>query len=251
VNIFIRGRFRMKNTVSGKVVKTLVVFTVLLAVSGCSLLSVPVIRNASRNDVVNLGDSIFALSGKIQDYLHSWAGQTFRRYALSGSMVTHVADQYDDAKADNPVINTIFMDAGGNDILIPATLFDPYNCKVDWWESGLSSTCKALINDVYVDVVDLLNQMGRDGVDNIIYLGYYRLKNGLIGSTSLNPAVDYGDAKLALAVANATAAPNYRVFIDPRPYIVSSDIIYDGVHPSDSGSMKLASLIWAKLQPLL
>ena len=40
----------MKNTVSGKVVKTLVVFTVLLAVSGCSLLSVPVIRNASRND---------------------------------------------------------------------------------------------------------------------------------------------------------------------------------------------------------
>ena len=45
--------------------------------------SVPIITNASRNDVVNLGDSIFALSGKIQDYLHSWSGQTFRRYALS------------------------------------------------------------------------------------------------------------------------------------------------------------------------
>ena len=115
-------------------------------------------------------------------------------------MVSHIADQYDDAKADNANIQTIFMDAAGNDILIPATLFDPYNCKVDWWESGLSSTCKNYINDVYVDVVNLLNQMGRDGVDNIIFQGYYNVKNGLIGSTKLNQAVAYGDAKLALAV---------------------------------------------------
>lgn len=241
----------MKDSRSGVFVRYGVVLVALLVVTGCSLISVPIITNATRNDVVNLGDSIFALSGKIQDNLHSWAGQTFRRYALSGSMVSHIADQYDDAKADDPNINTIFMDAAGNDILIPATLFDPYNCKVDWWESGLSSSCKALIDDCYVDVVDLLNQMGRDGVDNIIFLGYYHLKNGLIGTTKLNPAVDYGDAKLALAVQNATAAPNYRVFIDPRPTIVSSDIIYDGVHPSDSGSYKLATLIWAKLQPKL
>jgi hypothetical protein len=243
----------MKNLKSGLFVRGVVIFVafLILIATGCSLLSVPVITNASRNDVVNLGDSIFALSGKIQDYLHSWSGQTFRRYALSGSMVTHIADQYDEAKADNANINTIFMDAGGNDILIPATLFDPYNCKVDWWESGLSSSCKNLINDVYVDTVNLLNQMGRDGVDNIIFLGYYHLKNGLIGSTSLNPAVDYGDAKLALAVQNATAAPNYRVFLDPRPDIVNSDIIYDGVHPNDSGSLKCATLIWAKLQPKL
>ena len=241
----------MKDLRSGMFVKGFVVLVALLVVTGCSLISVPIITNATRNDVVNLGDSIFALSGKIQDNLHSWAGQTFRRYALSGSMVSHIADQYDDARADDPNINTIFMDAAGNDILIPATLFDPYNCKVDWWESGLSSSCKALIDDCYVDVVNLLNQMGRDGVDNIIFLGYYRLKNGLIGTTRLNPAVDYGDAKLALAVQNATAAPNYRVFIDPRPYIVSSDIIIDGVHPSDSGAYKLATLIWAKLQPKL
>ena len=241
----------MKDLKSGMFLRGIVVLVALVVVTGCSLISVPVIRNATRNDVVNLGDSIYALSGKIQDNLHSWSGQTFRRYALSGSMVSHITDQYADAKADNANINTIFMDAAGNDILIPATLFDPYNCKVDWWESGLSSSCKALINDCYVDVVNLLNQMGRDGVDNIIFLGYYRLKNGLIGSTSLNQAVDYGDTKLAQAVQNATAAPNYRVFIDPRPYISGSDIIYDGVHPSDSGSYKLATLIWAKLQPLL
>jgi hypothetical protein len=241
----------MKGLKSGMFTRGSIIFVLFVVVTGCSLISVPVIRNATRNDVVNLGDSIFALSGKIQDYLHSWSGQTFRRYALSGSFVSHVADQYDDAKADNANINTIFMDAGGNDILIPANLFDPYNCKVDWWESGLSSSCKNLINDVYVDTVNLLNQMGRDGVDNIIYLGYYHVKNGLFATTGLNPAVDYGDAKLALAVQNATAAPNYRVFLDPRPNIVNSDIIYDGVHPNDSGSYKCATLIWAKLQPKL
>ena len=215
----------MKCFKSGMFTRGSAIFVLFVVVTGCSLISVPVIRNATRNDVVNLGDSIFALSGKIQDNLHSWSGQTFRRYALSGSMVSHIADQYDDAKADNANIQTIFMDAAGNDILIPATLFDPYNCKVDWWESGLSSTCKNYINDVYVDVVNLLNQMGRDGVDNIIFQGYYNVKNGLIGSTTLNQAVAYGDAKLALAVQNATAAPNYRVFIDPRPFIVNSDIV--------------------------
>jgi lysophospholipase L1-like esterase len=123
---------------------------------------------------------------------------------------------------------------------------------VDWWESGLSSTCKNLINDVYVDIVNLLNQMGRDGVDNIIYQGYSYQKNGYISSSKLNKAVDYGDAKMALAVANATAAANYRVFIDPRSTIVpSTDLKSDGVHPNTAGSQKFATLIWAKLQPKL
>ncbi len=242
----------MKGTKAGKYLKRLVVVGALLIAAGCSLLSVPIITSASRNDVVNLGDSIFALSGEIQGFLHSWSGQTFRRYALSGSMVSHISDQYDDAKADDSNIKTIFMDGGGNDILIPAVAFDPYNCKVDWWESGLSSTCKALIDDVYVDIVNLLNQMGRDGVKNIIYQGYSNQKDGYISSAKLNQAVSYGDAKMALAVANATAASNYRVFIDPRSTIVpSTDLKSDGVHPNTAGSKKFATLIWAKLQPKL
>ena len=225
--------------------------------SACGIVSVVWIRNASRNDVVNVGDSIFALSGGISNYLHSWSGQTFRRYSTSGAEIKggaipyDINYQYNLAKSDNSTINTIFMDGGGNDILIPAIALDPYNCKVDWWESGLSSTCKSLINDVYVDAVNLLNQMGRNGVRNIIFLGYYHIKNGVFGSTSLNKAVDYGDTMLAKAVTNATAAANYRVFIDPRSSIVNSDIIIDGIHPTDSGSKKLANLIWAKLQPKL
>jgi hypothetical protein len=117
----------MKRFISGKSLSFIVIVAAVFIGTGCSLLSVPVITNASRNDVVNLGDSIFALSGKIQDYLHGWSGETFRRYALSGSMVSHVSDQYEDARADDANIGTIFMDAGGNDILNHAPLYDPNN----------------------------------------------------------------------------------------------------------------------------
>ncbi|MDA8403474.1 MAG: hypothetical protein M0Z56_04650 [Desulfobacteraceae bacterium] len=228
-----------------------------IAFGACSLITKPYITNAGNNKIVNLGDSIFALSGGISDYLHSYAGKTFRRYATSGAELNggiiqpSVASQYAMAKADYATIDTIFMDGGGNDILIPATMyFDPYNCKVDWWESGLSSKCKSFIDDIYVETVTMLNQMGRDGVKNIIFQGYYNIKNGLLGTTALNQAVAYGDTKLALAVQNATAVNNYRVFIDPRSSITNSDIIIDGVHPADSGSKKLAGLIWNKLKYL-
>ncbi|MFZ2631552.1 MAG: SGNH/GDSL hydrolase family protein [Desulfosalsimonadaceae bacterium] len=247
----------MKKTVLKSKLYTIAIVAVLsIALAACSVITKPYITNAGNNKIVNLGDSIFALSGGISDYIHSYAGKTFRRYATSGAELNggiiepSVASQYARAKADYATIDTIFMDGGGNDILIPATMyFDPYNCKVDWWESGLSSKCKSFINDIYVETVTLLNQMGREGVDNIIFQGYYRIKFGVIGTTALNPAVDYGDTKLAAAVQNATLVP-YRVFIDPRSSIVNSDIIIDGVHPADSGSKKLAGLIWNKLKYL-
>lgn len=244
-------------------VKNICIFVALPLLVACgagTLASVSYIHNASRNDVVNLGDSIFALSGEESDFLHSLSGETFRRYATSGAYMSgsfgglapDMLEQFAMAQSDDPNIDILIMDGGGNDILIPATtLFDPYNCKKDWWESRLSDSCKNLINDVYVDAVNSLNEMGAAGVESLIFQGYYHIKNGLFGSTTLNAAVDYGDLKLSQAVANATMI-NYRVFVDPRGYLnTSSDIIIDGVHPSTSGSQKLADLIWAELEPLL
>ena len=243
---------RMKSLLSVRVAVCVLVIAISAA---CSLISVPWIRSATMNNVVNIGDSIFALSGMIHTDLTALAGKSFRNYCVSGAYLTgtslitsnSVAVQYATARSDNSNIKTIVMDGGGNEVLIPANFFDPYGCK----SSTLKSSCKAVIDDVYVDAVNLLNQMGNDGVQNIIWQGYYHVKNGLFATTSLNPAVDYGDTKLAQAIANATAVSNHRVFIDPRPYIVNSDIIIDGVHPADSGSQKLANLIWPVLQPLL
>jgi hypothetical protein len=240
--------------------KLLAVLLISTGLTGCggvgSLASNARVTDADNNQVVTIGDSIFALSGKLQDYLEDYAGETFRRYTISGAEVTggifatDIATQFQIAKSDNPNIETIVMDAAGNDILIPAiTLFDIYDCKTQWYQWwGLSSSCKNLIDDLYVDTVNLLNTIDASGVDNVIFLGYYHTKDALLWLDSMEEAVDYGDMRLAQACANSTANCT---FIDPRSSINDSDIIIDGIHPTSSGSRKLANLIWPVLEPML
>lgn len=141
------------------------------------------------------------------------------------------------------------MDGGGNDILIPALAFDPYDCMTQWYEFGrLSSTCKSYIDDLYVDGVDLLNDVKAEGYTHVIYLGYCYTKNGLIPADDFEEAIDYGDGKLKQACQSSIVACT---FIDPRSTIRDSDITVDGVHPNSSGSRKLADLIWPVLRTKL
>ncbi len=231
-----------------------------LAMTGCdaigSLASNSRVSDADRNEVITIGDSIFALSGEIQDNLENEAGETFRRYTRSGASMTGgeviaepVVDQYARARNDHSDIDIVVMDGGGNDILIPAIALDPYRCKTRWYQFGrLSSKCKDLIDDIYVEVVNLLNEMAADGVENVVYLGYYYTKNGLLRLENMREAIDYGTPRLGQACENAVVNCT---FVDPRQTIVNSDIIFDGIHPSSSGSEKLADLIWPRLQPLL
>jgi len=240
-----------------KLLSTLVIAASLTACGGVgSLASNARVTDADNNQVVTIGDSIFALSGKLQDYLEDYAGETFRRYTISGAEITggiiatDIATQFEIAKSDNPNIDTILMDGAGNDILIPAiALFDPYDCKTQWYEWGrLSSTCKNFIDDLYVDTVNVLNNIDANGVDNVIFLGYYYTKDALLWLDSLEEAVDYGDMRLSQACAYSAANCT---FVDPRSSINDSDIIIDGIHPASSGSRKLANLVWPVLQPLL
>ncbi len=249
----------MKMTAPRKAASVLVALLTVTGGIGCGFVaSVPWIRNANNNQVVNIGDSIFALSGQIQNYLHSYAGKTFRRYATSGAeleggdlIAPSVVNQYAIARGDNSNIQTILMDGGGNDILLPVlTLFDIYNCKKDWWESSLSSSCKNLINDIYVDAVDLLNEMHSRGVGKVLYVGYYYTKDSLISGnlSALKQAIDYGDTKMSQACSYSAANCT---FIDPRSSVKNADIIADGIHPATSGSLKIANLIWPHLSSRL
>jgi len=247
-----RGNTKMKKF------NLLIALFLVATMIGCGFVaSVPWIRNADNNQVVNLGDSIFALSGEEQGYLHSWADKTFRRYSVSGAelaggiLAPDVYSQYNTAKNDNSNIDTILMDGGGNDILLPViTLFDPYDCKTQWYEWGrLSRSCKSFIDDLYVDGVNLLNDMHADGVDKVIYQGYYYTKRAWYNNLDdLEEAIDYGNVKLSAACANSAVNCT---FIDPRSTIRDSDIKSDGIHPTASGSYKLANLVWPHLGPLL
>ena len=214
------------------------------------------VSNADNNQVITIGDSIWALSGELQDNLEAKAGETFRRYTLSGAQLvedfvtTSIKGQYETAKSHDANIKTVLMDGAGNDILIPAIAGDVlHNCKTQWYQFGhLSSRCKNQINDLYVDAVNFLNEMDNDGVENVVYLGYYYTKNGLFLLDSMEEAIDYGDLKLSQACANSTANCT---FVDPRAVINDSDIIIDGIHPSASGSEKLANLMWPVVAPVL
>jgi lysophospholipase L1-like esterase len=232
---------------------------VLFSLTACTegtFLSQPVIRDADNDNVVFLGDSIFALSGEIQTNLHARAGGTFRNYTTSGAELSGgliqpaVAQQYANAFADNPNSRVVVMNGGGNDILIPVVIGDPFDCLTGLFEFGrLSRTCQSFVNDVRVEATDLLNQMAANGTSDVLYLGYYYTKNGLLGRLdSLEQAVDFGDAQLALACQSSVVRCT---FIDPRRAIVDGDIVVDGVHPNASGSRKLADLIWPLLAPKL
>jgi len=226
------------------VIKMTAAILVAATVVGCTN-SNPHVTNADRNEIITVGDSIFDLSTEIQMFLEQKAGQTFRDYTQNGAKLAGIQQQYADAKVDHANIQTIVMDAGGNDILIPALLFDPQRCKTTWYRKNLSSTCKSFIDNLYVDVVNFLNGMNADGVSNVIYLGYYHTTGN---KANLNQAVDYGDTKLSLACTNSTANCT---FLDPRSIIVAADVKSDNIHPTTSGSQKLADLIWPELQPLL
>lgn len=209
------------------------------------------VENADRNEIITLGDSIFDLSGDIQRILEDRAGQTFRDYTLSGAelsggiVANSVERQYRDAKSTDSNIDTIVMNGGGNDILIPAIILDPYGCRTHWWRWSISRSCRNLINDQYINLVNLMNKMDNEGVQNIIYLGYYELPRS---NANLTGALNYGDDKLSLACRNTTGNCQ---FLDPRGMVPASDVLSDNIHPTSAASLTLADLIWPKLQTLL
>ncbi|MBU1170943.1 MAG: SGNH/GDSL hydrolase family protein [Proteobacteria bacterium] len=245
----------MKHCIS-KFALALVMVWMSAAFLGCgagTLMSVDPVTDADDNGIVNVGDSIFALSGDIYSELENKSGETWRHYAISGAqsvggiLADPIPDQYANAKSDDPNIRVVYMDGGGNDILIPAIMLDPYSCKNCnyWWCGDLSRSCKNLIDDIYVATVDLLNQMDNDGVEQVVFLGYYHLKWGLLGDLrQLDDAIDYGDKRLKDACTNSTVNA---VFVDPRSAFEGKEsnyIIVDGIHPTAQGSAVLANLLW-------
>ena len=232
-----------------KILKRLCAVALIGTLAACG--GSPYVENADRNEIITLGDSIFDLSGDLQMFLEQEAGQTFRNYTQSGAeltggiIATSVKNQYGDAKQTDSNIETIVMDGGGNDILIPAMILDPYGCRTHWWRWNISRSCKNLVNDTYVDLVNLLNTMDSDGVENVIYLGYYELPRG---NANLTKAVNYGDDRLGDACSNTTANCT---FVDPRGQVPANHVLSDNIHPNTEGSRTLADLIWPELEPLL
>jgi len=220
-------------------------------------------NGAQNNQVLFLGDSIFALSFGIENNLENRFG-TFRSYTASGARLSQggiapsIRSQFASAERVNGNTAVVVMNGGGNDLLFPVLSGDPQRCLTPNQNAALSASCQRLLTQVSMDLTDFLNQLAQSGVRNVIYLGYYYTKNAGRGGitngaplSQLRQAVDFSAMALNQGCGRVST-PNFTcTFLDSRGTIQPQDIVNDGVHPATSGSNKLADLIAPRLQPLL
>jgi hypothetical protein len=222
--------------------------------------------NAQNNNVLFIGDSIFALSFDIEENLEAAFNTTFRSYTASGAQLstggfaTPVTTQFTNAERANPNSTIVVMNGGGNDILIPAIMGNTTCLAAAASPNALPAACNTRINQISVTLTNFLNRMAAAGVTEVIYLGYYRVQSGSLSQqlNRLGPAVDASAMALSIGCANVTR-PNFRcTFVDTRQTIDrrtiaagNTDILRDGVHPTPAGSRKLSDLIRPVLDGLI
>ena len=234
---------RIKNSLK-LALSTVVLSTLAMGGTGCDIHNNDDVAGLPKNNkVVILGDSIFALSGEIKEFLALSAGENYRGYAKSGAQMngqifwglTPVPKQYTKARNADSNIRTIIMDGGGNDVLLGArSACEP-----------MSTACEAVIDDVADTLEGLFNTMNGDGVENVIYLGYYHLPRGNAG---LNPALDHGMTVLAATCDGSSVACH---FVDARPLFLGNEEAWvksDNIHPNRTGSHVLANGIWSTME---
>ncbi len=204
-------------------------------------------EEATKPCVVMLGDSIFALSDHETMFLENLSGDTYRQYYISGAqmvggIIKTIPRQYEDAIADGP-IRTVIQDGGGNDILIGANK----KCSVDYGDE-LSDACYDVMEEVLEASDKGLRQMVADGVKNIIFQGYYYVRN-----EKLWQVTDvFQDMGIELVNELSEEFPDVKiVYIDPRPYFEQGDtshLRFDGIHPTRAASRTLANLVWEAME---
>ena len=217
-----------------KHVGCLAVALTLLNVGTASAVNPPVRGTA---DTMIIGDSVFALSGDIHENLESDLGETINTHARSGCQMIGgnlicsrryaIPKQYENASKAG--IKTVIMNGGGNDIQLN-------DC------SPSLSKCMPLLQDLEDEIATLAQQMQADGIEEIIFLGYYNAKGDAAAMREINEySMDY----------KARTYPGLGItFVDVRDHFNGNEDRYianDGIHPTAAGSRVLADLLRAKL----
>jgi lysophospholipase L1-like esterase len=204
-----------------------------LAIS--TLFSLPAMATNPVNapDTMILGDSVFALSGDIHENLEADLDENIDTYARSGCQLTggnvlcsrlySVENQY--ARADKSGIRTVIFNGGGNDIQLNS-------CRPSL------TACMPLLNELEDRIAALVQRMRNDGIEEIIFLGYYNAVGGALELRDINNySMNY----------KAAAYPGMGVkFVDVRADFAGNESRYisgDGIHPTAAGSRVLANRI--------
>ena len=173
---------------------------------------------------VLVGDSILAGRdalwglGAINKYLNEFSGQILDNYAKIGSSlhdgwVTSVPQLYTDmrTKTAPAVPTTIVLNGGGNDVI---------SVRDDCW--AFNDKCRLQIDSAMEIAERLILRMHDDGVQHIIYLGFYYAFN-------MTQAADYGTESLK-RVCGAAAVDCHVADVRNLNIVVG----WDGMHPGTS-----------------
>lgn len=195
----------------------------------------PDVPGLPKNDqLVLIGDSIFALNGEEKLQIARNAGENSRGYATSGAQMSGISDQYTRAKRDGAV-RTVMMDGGGNNVLQGGQ----DDCAASS-PSQVRPACLAILQTAWDIGAVLLNRMWRDGVQDVVWQGYYELPGR---NARLNAALAVGVEGLQDICEDA---PVDCTFVDVRPAFrgQSGTVIFDNIHPTEKGSRILGDTLW-------
>jgi lysophospholipase L1-like esterase len=180
-------------------------------------------------DVITIGDSWMNLIiDGIEPALDMASGQTYRHYAIPGTIVLseaagQIPAQYESAKMENPNIKTIVMTGGGNDIL---------------GSSCADTACNSIVDMVSARLAMLMQETAKDGVQDIILIGYTYPDD-----MTKRESLDY-----SIMLSGRLCVPDGM----PRCHFLDSSkltiMLRDGIHPDAAGYQTVAKAAWKLMQ---
>jgi lysophospholipase L1-like esterase len=196
------------------------------------------------NDVLLIGDSFIALSHDITKDLIALArddgalaaSDSYRDNSVSGTQLSggpspEIPQQYVNGEKTAPA-KVVIMDGGGNDML-NNTCSDPP-----------TESCEA-IQKAVTAVKDVLVQMGKDGVETVVYFFYPENQK----NATQRAKVDVLRTQLQAVCYSSVSPKCYGV--DLRPVFdghFTEYVLSDGIHPTAAGSQASAEAIWSVMQ---
>ncbi len=193
------------------------------------------------NEVLVIGDSFLGATHQVTAYLedrarNSGALSMGERYRDNSGVTANalslgghgIAAQYASAAAESPV-KVVIMDGGGTDLLVGACDTPSADCQV--------------LHDASAAAADLFGQMGRDGVQNVVYVFYPDYEDAAIH--------DKMDSLRPLIQAACAASPVPCLFVDLRPTFAGHLAEYtdaSNILPSALGAEAAADAIWSTMQ---
>jgi len=188
----------------------------------------------TESDVQIVGDSVFDLSGDIQKDLKVLSGKMYKDRSVSGAKIAAIQSQLGTA-VGRTTLKTVIADGGANDILQGSM-----DCDAD----PLTSGCLDVLNYIGDKMDAMFYTMYTKSPDNCVWMGYYHVKGSEIEK---NEAIDYAYSDIYPGIFGTPYTGFKATLVDPRGSIVPTDIKSDDIHPTASGSQKLANLIWGAM----